>query len=589
ADLAAGTGGLPAGAVLMVDGYEQLTPIDEWLRQEFIPQLAADTVVVLAGREAPAAAWRVDSGWRRLVAVHELGPLDPAESDRLLAHAGVAAADRPRLLVLGRGHPLAMALLADVARTGTVPERLADVPGLVTTLLDSLLRGAAPTRAHLAGLAACATAWVTTEDLLREVVGPSAPEVWEWLRRRPFIVDGPTGLTPHDLARDVLEAEFERRAPDWYRAVHRSVHDHAVAGLRTAAPAERHLRAPHLLHQHRRAPFSAALQVLRAQGSTAVVPGRSDDHAEVVSLIERIEGADSARLAAAWLAEVPDGPHVVRTGRRVAGFTFQLTHPTRSTPAPRDPVVRAVLDHVAAAGPTRPGEQVLVCRFTGGRHAHQRDPYAAVAAPVSSLVAWVTQPLAWSFLVVVDPGYWGPVFDYLGFARLVEVDIGGRTHVGYGMDWRRLPVAEWLDLMSEREYSGGAGPPPASRLRPPPLGRPDFDAAVRAALRDLARPDRLATNPLTSSGLAVDAATLRATLLAAVDHLRREPKGARWAAVLDRTFVRAATTQEAAAEVLGLPFSTYRRHLARALDELTDLLWAVEIGELRLATGPDSN
>jgi hypothetical protein len=52
--------------------------------------------------------------------------------------------------------------------------------------------------------------------------------------------------------------------------------------------------------------------------------------------------------------------------------------------------------------------------------------------------------------------------------------------------------------------------------------------------------------------------------------------------VLQRTFVRAAPTQEAAAEVLGLPFSTYRRHLARALEQVTDLLWAVEIGEVRL-------
>src|SRR5690606_39105686 len=171
-------------------------------------------------------------------------------------------------------------------------------------------------------------------------------------------------------------------------------------------------------HLHRRAPFSAALQVLRAQGSTAVVPGRGDDHAEVVSLIERFEGTDSARLAAAWLTEVPDGLHVVRTDGRVAGFTFQLIHPTGSPLERRDPAVRAVLDHVATAGPPRPGEQVLVCRFTGGRHGHQRDPYAAVAAPVSSLVAWVTHPLAWSFLVVVDTGYWGPVFDYLGFARL---------------------------------------------------------------------------------------------------------------------------------------------------------------------------
>ena len=52
--------------------------------------------------------------------------------------------------------------------------------------------------------------------------------------------------------------------------------------------------------------------------------------------------------------------------------------------------------------------------------------------------------------------------------------------------------------------------------------------------------------------------------------------------MLDRTFVRPAPTQEAAAEVLGLPFSTYRRHLAAALDELADLLWAVEIGETAL-------
>jgi hypothetical protein len=33
-----------------------------------------------------------------------------------------------------------------------------------------------------------------------------------------------------------------------------------------------------------------------------------------------------------------------------------------------------------------------------------------------------------------------------------------------------------------------------------------------------------------------------------------------------------------AAEVLGLPFSTYRRHLARAIDEVTEALWSVEIG-----------
>ena len=211
-----------------------------------------------------------------------------------------------------------------------------------------------------------------------------------------------------------------------------------------------------------------------------------------------------------------------------------------------------------------------------------------LAGSVSSLVEWVTRPLAWSF-VVVDDDYWGPFFDYLAFSRLVEVDVGGLTRVAYGIDWRRLPVDAWLDLMNEREHSGGTGPPPASLLRPPPLDRASFGAAVRAALADLRRPDRLAASPLMGSSLAAGdgpGRPLRATIQEAVTSLGSEPKGDQLRAVLQRTFVRGAPTQEAAAEVLGLPFSTYRRHLAKAIEQLTDLLWAVEIGEVRLPPPP---
>ena len=574
------------GTVLLVDGYEQLAPIDSWLREEFLPSLAVDDVVVLAGRDDPAAAWRVDLGWRHIVAVHRLDPFDTAESGRLLALAGVAEPDRTQLMALGRGHPLAMALLADVARTGVVPTSLADVPALVSTLLDSLLRDA-PTEAHVTGLAVCAKAWLTTEDLLRDVVGSEAPPVWAWLERRPFIVRGPRGLAPHDLARDVLDAEFDRRSPDWYRGLHRVVHDHTVAGIRAATATDRQLRAQHLMYLHRRAPFTAAIQELRAQGSTAVVPARPEEHDDVLAQIERFEGKAGAALAAAWLADQPEGLSVVRTEEGVAGFAYQIFPPTGSALEVRDPVVRAVLDHVAAHGPTRPGERINIGRFFGGRREHQRDLYAVLAGPVSSLVEWVTRPLAWSFVVVIDTGYWGPIFDYLGFGRLVETEMGGQAHVGYGVDWRRLPVSAWLDLMNEREHSGGAGPPPASLLRPPPLDRTRFGAAVRAALADLQRPDRLATNLLVSSSLADGPGSLRGRIEAAIGCLRDEPKGAALSAVLNRTFVRAAPTQEAAAEVLGLPFSTYRRHLAKAIEQLTDLLWAVEIGDVRLPVSRD--
>lgn len=47
--------------------------------------------------------------------------------------------------------------------------------------------------------------------------------------------------------------------------------------------------------------------------------------------------------------------------------------------------------------------------------------------------------------------------------------------------------------------------------------------------------------------------------------------------MLERTFLAGAPSQEAAAEVLGLPFSTYRRHLAGATDRLIDVLWGREL------------
>ena len=126
--------------------------------------------------------------------------------------------------------------------------------------------------------------------------------------------------------------------------------------------------------------------------------------------------------------------------------------------------------------------------------------------------------------------------------------------------------------MNEREHCGGTGPPPESMLRPPPLGRAAFGAAVRAALP---RPRTGPTgSPATRSSAAVARRRPRTTrprraIEAARGPARRTNRRATCCArVLHRTFVRAAPTQEAAAEVLGLPFSTYRRHLAKALDRL---------------------
>lgn len=44
-----------------------------------------------------------------------------------------------------------------------------------------------------------------------------------------------------------------------------------------------------------------------------------------------------------------------------------------------------------------------------------------------------------------------------------------------------------------------------------------------------------------------------------------------------RTYLPPAPPQEVAAQVLGLPSSTYRRHLSAGLRAITDILWEQEL------------
>jgi hypothetical protein len=545
------------------------------MRTEFVPSRPADHVVVLAGRNPPAPAWRADPGLRHVVAVHGLAHLDDAESSDLLARAGVPEPVRPRLRDLGHGNPLALALLADAALTGSVPDQLADVPDLVSALLESLFADA-PSEAHMSGLATCAKAWLTTEDLLRATVGEDAPAVWAWLRRRPFVVCRPQGLTPHDLTRDVLDAEFERRSPQRYRSLHRAIHDHLVDGICAATGPDRQLQAQHLIHLHRRSPFTAVLQALRAYGSVAVVPAQPAEMPQLVSMVERAQGPAMAARALRWFDDQPDQAWVVRAEDGVAAFVHYLFCPTGSAEEDADPVVRAILDHVDKTAPVRPGERTSIGRLMATRQGDQTGPYALLAGCISSLIQWCTEPLAWSFLVFDDERFWAPHMDYIGFRKMPSAGTGP---VVYGHDWRRFGVHDWLDFMAEREHTGATGPVPESRLRPPPLSREAFGAAVRAALTQLNRPGRL-----VGTALGETPGQVRASLDEAIRRLAREPKGDKLAAVLHCTYVRPAPTQEAAAEALGQPFSTYRRHLAKAVDQLTEILWAAEIGTVRLSS-----
>jgi hypothetical protein len=577
--------------VLLIDTYEAAEGLDRWLRDRFLPALPVRTLVVCAGREPPAASWRTEPGWEDLVRVVALRNLPPDDARALLAARAVPAHAHDDVLAVTGGYPLALSLMTEiVAQRGTV-ERLANVPDVVAALVERFVAGV-PSAAHREVLQIAAHCRVTTEGMLRDALPDAdAGAVFEWLRGVSLVESQREGLVLHDVAREVLEIDLRWRDEPAYRDLHRRVRRHIITRIQTSSGAQQIRAFRDLVHLHRHNPLFRPYHTWRED---AVVERslRPDDVEELVALAAAHDGPETAALVRFWSARAPDDFFVCEPtgGGPIAGFfaLLRLASPSREEWA-ADPVVRVLADHFDRHALLRPGEHVLLGRFIVSREDHGRPSPTMDLVQAESTARSVSPPYP-ALTAVLPPGldgaFWEPTMTYIDWPPLpgVEVEIDGRTVPVFGHDWRITPPEAWLDLMGDREIDLGLDLDELRRQRPAlgaVLSRPEFDDAVRAALKDVARPDALAGNPLVQSRLvagdddAVD--TLLDRLADAADALRAAPQGDKLHRAVAMTYFKGVPTQEAAAERLGLPFSTYRRHLAAGIGGVVAYLWEREV------------
>ncbi|WFE25543.1 ATP-binding protein [Solwaraspora sp. WMMD791] len=573
-----------APSVLLVDTFERCQGLESWLRDRFLPRIPDGVLVVIASQHPPDREWTSDLGWSGLLQVVGLEELPPESAAELLDRRGVPPELWDGLLRFAGGHPFALNLSATVAvRDGQGAASWAPSPDVVATLLRQLV-GEVPSAQHRLALETCSHALTTTEDLLRAVVGEPAAELFAWLRRLPFVESDQDGVVPHDVVRSVLDADLRWRDPQGYQVMHARVAAHLLDRARAASgdavlPAVRSLY--HILQD---SPIMAPYAMRRAGGAVYPDQLRVADRTTLLRIAREADdgGAD---LVAFWLDRQPEAFDVYRRSvdAVVAGFqvTLRLTGPDPEEAAV-DPVVAAAWRYIATA-PPRPGEHILLTRFSYPLP-RQRSSAVRDLMHVRTLQWWIrSERVAWSF-VSLDPEAVG-VAEFIDH-RLVEPQpvVGGRPYDLYAHDWRAVPVDVWADRLTAWPLAGAPGPaadPPTRTV----LARPDFDKAVRAALRHLHDPARLRGNPLTrsavvtltsGSGTTDPAEALRTVLTATAQSLRDDPRDAKLYRVLAATYFDGPTTQEAAADRLGLPASTYKRHLRGALDRLCDLLWRAD-------------
>lgn len=225
---------VPPNLILLIDTYELLESIDDWLRREFLPQLPPNVLIIFAGRNAPASGWRTEPGWSDLTRIVPLRNLRPEESQTYLTVRGVPPQQHADVLAFTHGHPLALSLVADVLQQGDEQPIInpQNDPNIVRVLLERFTQNI-PDAEHRQALEICAHVRVTSESLLAALVGePKAHELFAWLRRLSFIQQGTQGLFPHDLARDVLDADFRWRNPEAYQQMHHDIRLHYGQQLR---------------------------------------------------------------------------------------------------------------------------------------------------------------------------------------------------------------------------------------------------------------------------------------------------------------------------------------------------------------------
>ena len=374
--------------------------------------------------------------------------LSPAASRQYLRVCGVDPTRFDQLVDLAHGHPLGLSLLADVDVRGG--EAAADplTPDLVRTLLRRFVE-IVPSDQHRHALEVCALARVTTEALLREVLGPEkAHEAFAWLRELSFVEAGPEGVYPHDLARDALDTDLRWRDPDRYRQLLRRIRDDINRRMLISSGQEQQHAIADAKYMFRRLPGVPSPVEWDAWGQQPE-PARPTDrgrswtwswHGKVRRPLRSLRDGGSGNPRASLWCRGRDG--------LVGGFValLDLTRASAQDLA-ADPGARSAWDYAERHRAPRPTETVTQSRFIVDREVYQGPSSTLNAVASLAMQRYLGTPnLAWDFLALADPERWDAYFAAADQPRAEGADfsVGGRRYGVFAHDFRQVPIGALL-------------------------------------------------------------------------------------------------------------------------------------------------
>ena len=441
-------GGEGERTVLALDTYETFGLMDTWLRQMFVPSLSESVFTIIAGRQAPNAAWVTSPGWQELFREIELGELSTDDSQKMLESRGLTPTQTKRVSSFARGYPLALEMAAAAIRTQPDLEiTKGPPPRVLQQLTHAFLTGLPPET--MEAVEATSTVRRVTAPLLRALVGvPSAREVFAKLEGLPFIDVTAEGLIFHDVVRDTISKDLARRDPEGYGMYRRRAWSYFSK--------ESHRAVAHSLWQYTADMlYMIENPIIRdaffPEGATdiRVEPATFSDADDILAITKETEPEKSVRFIERWWKRYPETFSVARTpeGTPVAFYNLFEPKDVDQSFLLEDPLTAVWLRHLSE-NPVAEGERVLFSRrwldSTTGEL-----PSPAVGAcflDIKRSYMELRPSLRRIYLTVRDLSAFEPILFPLGFTALENssVVLDGITYHSLMNDFGPGSVDGWL-------------------------------------------------------------------------------------------------------------------------------------------------
>jgi hypothetical protein len=239
---------LPKPPAILLDTYEEMEGLDDWVCRTLAPALPAGIKVVVLGRNALP---KINFDWGEFGAALqalELPELPEGDAKVYLAHHGLrdtAALDE--LYRFTGGYPLLLVLVVHLSREaggwdkiGTL-ESAADRDHVATELLKRILREERAKEVQVFLQKGVVARWFTPEvvSVILEVSPEEGRAIYDKLKRHSFVERHPYGLKFHDKIRELLLARLKFNKPEYERIVQRLTDYYAEkAGIKAEGGAE---------------------------------------------------------------------------------------------------------------------------------------------------------------------------------------------------------------------------------------------------------------------------------------------------------------------------------------------------------------